>query len=952
MKKNIGNKGIIACLYGPKRWLVKPGDRMYIQLSDVHRFFLDANEPALFGKDTQDIKSTIKEAKWAFILNTLWEVAAQTGKGEEYTEWMVQGINKEEGKVDFAGIQGRYKKGEEQYLWPSDKDNFWIGYDYRMEVFNYFPGKGLYFYFMIVTQPKIRFAYFDKQLLPGTTVNNGQLLDRFYNYGEYVPLHISTHLLPMHEIPRNNLNITYEPLTNNLELRVWLTDGEQDLLEDPVEQGPLRKYIESTSGANVTLKVMVLIDPKWKTNFHNKAEVLKWYSVRIVIENLDTKNKYHCNREKLTESFKIVNHETGNVEVKVVQNGFSVKYQSTAMILEEFEKIKTQQIQYIGDIEYQVKEFDPCGFKRIKIIENDRKLYLFDEDKEHTTKIDETAGSFAIIAGDSPKEVYILLEELQDANSHLCTGVLLPDGEKHNSWDKIFQMGTVLSASSSKENSHNKIALYQEKDQDSDPLKSTEVILDSALAQQLVLGENYFQAGDNGIKLLLAYKYNKTYDNKILDYLAIDQKWIKYGQWGDALANIWVLRYLLLLIKGKKLHQTYYVPISTCRYPNQIVKIHLFPDMKWVINFNYNIKEPLYYNESPTQLEYYDRRENEFDDLSGNIKRAELVSLKKRIGSAYHNQKSGFALSVDCEVNGKSTIHLSKIFAEKYKKNFKIIFDILDFLDDKLGVSVAKKEDEKQSKENINYNKRKGLRDLPVSFELMPPSLGIGVGIGYAPTAQNIMGWGLEGRIIANPLIGAKVRLDLLALGSKIKPWGAILDALDLAVWAAESLSNGRLEVDYKIEIVFESQINLVGKKIGEDPKTKEPIYEKYGNIKYNFTDGGTIGDFNVQGIIKGRIEMSAKIRWKTKIGKYNTLGEAEIAIGIKGESAVTITIPTKLDSFGYLTLEFVFSGVIFNAWFKISASIKNDSDEKEDKKPDISKKIIERISYNHSIKL
>ncbi|MFV0345699.1 MAG: hypothetical protein ACK5IQ_05560 [Bacteroidales bacterium] len=108
------------------------------------------------------------------------------------------------------------------------------------------------------------------------------------------------------------------------------------------------------------------------------------------------------------------------------------------------------------------------------------------------------------------------------------------------------------------------------------------------------------------------------------------------------------------------------------------------------------------------------------------------------------------------------------------------------------------------------------------------------------------MGWGLEGRIIANPILDAKVRLDLLALGSKIKPWGIILDALDIASWVAEALSRGRLEIDYKIEIVFESQINLVGKKIGENPETGEPIYEKYGNIKYNLTDGGTIGDFSL----------------------------------------------------------------------------------------------------------
>lgn len=55
-------------------------------------------------------------------------------------------------------------------------------------------------------------------------------------------------------------------------------------------------------------------------------------------------------------------------------------------LMGRLEAQKTQQIQYIGDIEYTVKEFDPCGFKRIKIKEGDREVYLFDEDQKLTKK--------------------------------------------------------------------------------------------------------------------------------------------------------------------------------------------------------------------------------------------------------------------------------------------------------------------------------------------------------------------------------------------------------------------------------------------------------------------------------------------------------------------------------------------------------------------------------------
>ncbi len=296
---------------------------------------------------------------------------------------------------------------------------------------------------------------------------------------------------------------------------------------------------------------------------------------------------------------------------------------------------------------------------------------------------------------------------------------------------------------------------------------------------------------------------------------------------------------------------------------------------------------------------------------------------------------------------------LSKAFSEKYRNTLKPIFDIIEFLDNKLGVSKAKEEDERQTRTSASYVKRKGIRDLPVSFELKPPSLGIGASIGYSTDKNYIQTWGIEGRIIAAPLIGAEVRLDLLALGSKIKPWGVILDALDIAAWAAESLSGGRLEVDYKIEIVFESEVNLVGRKIGEDEETGESTYEKYGNIKCNFAEGlkGTVGDFNVQGIIKGRIEMSAKIQWKTKIEKYNMKAQTTFDIGVKAESSFTLTIPTKLNRNGDLDVDGYFSGVVFEAWFKISVSIKGDEDENENGEPDIKKQIIDGSPFKTNIK-
>ncbi|MGG6231139.1 hypothetical protein [Tenacibaculum sp. SDUM215027] len=189
-------------------------------------------------------------------------------------------------------------------------------------------------------------------------------------------------------------------------------------------------------------------------------------------------------------------------------------------------------------------------------------------------------------------------------------------------------------------------------------------------------------------------------------------------------------------------------------------------------------------------------------------------------------------------------------------------------------------------------------------------------------------------------------------MGSKLKPWGVIIDALDIAAWLAESLSNGSLEIDYKIDVVFESQIKLVGKKTGTDPKTGEPQYEKYANLKYNFTNKYLDPNFSLQGIIKGSVEMSFSIRFQAKVkdwgqnpeeDKYNK--KAELKAGIKGSSYVTLTVPTELNSEGNLDVDLFFSGVKIEIWFKASIDSENP-----DGKPNYSKKMIPKADLKKTI--
>lgn len=90
-------------------------------------------------------------------------------------------------------------------------------------------------------------------------------------------------------------------------------------------------------------------------------------------------------------------------------------------------------------------------------------------------------------------------------------------------------------------------------------------------------------------------------------------------------------------------------------------------------------------------------------------------------------------------------------------------------------------------------------------------------------------------------------------------------------------------------------------KKTGEDPDTKEPIFEKYGNVKYNFSDKETFGDFSAVGKLLGRIEISfeVKVQAKVKDAKGSNVGDKDkmekkgkIGFGAKAESYFSLAIP------------------------------------------------------------
>ncbi|MGS2737978.1 hypothetical protein [Sinomicrobium sp. M5D2P17] len=345
--------------------------------------------------------------------------------------------------------------------------------------------------------------------------------------------------------------------------------------------------------------------------------------------------------------------------------------------------------------------------------------------------------------------------------------------------------------------------------------------------------------------------------------------------------------------------------------------------MKWVLNFNYNIDSPLYY-EGTTELKDYYSGFNEGDvNTSNNSTRKEILDnlitndLQHEVG-----RKTSFGLYVECEINGGSKFKLGDKFAEKYRKMLAPLLWIVNKLDSDLGVSDAKREETRIRRSGGNGILAR-LNALPMSFELMAPS--VGVGIGYGLTENYQAGYELEGRIIADPLIGANVKLDLLALGSKFKPWGAIIDALDIASWLINFCSGGRAEISYELYFQLTSKILLV------DANVKDDDANQPANITYNFENGRYNGSIGLKGIIEGKlvasfgfslqIESTQGKTFQGDIGENAEKKKGELSIGAEGKSYVSVTLGKNFGDKSNFTSDFYFSGFTLKVWAKAGFS-------------------------------
>ncbi len=610
-------KGIKACYHeidGRKEFTVVPDVVVYLLSGKTHRFVLE-NNTNILGEKTTNPQTTVEGAKWAFILSYLYGEALKTPDGEKLPLWADLGGGNV--SVKYLGIDDQYKQGSAIEITPNSND-VWLGNYHRMEVFSLLPGKGLNFHFLTIDKPKIYLAYFDKQNI-NPEIKEFKVNDGYYSYGEVIKFHVATHMLPLKindQYKQKYGNIENEPSFENLEVEIHLTDEEHKvLLEEPIIKGKLVDYsplVKSADSihinlgtANISYEFPVFINPEWKDTIHTKDKKIKAYSVTIKITNTKTKKEYTYQPDqgqirKISDS----KRDFDNIDVSPA---FFVKYEAMETVLARLEQKKANMIQYIGDIDYNFKEKNPCAYSKIVINDGETDYEIFNEYSGQSVK-DSTKRWVDIVAGDKdPKDVKITAKYLQDKdaapenvrtekNGYMCQRIL-NDDKPHDGIKDVFKMdwivgqyrpsqdpqlflqrilnfakspapGTPLVFHPSNSNKapkldQTKIPSDQEMKGIPQPKEIQEAFKGISVSgiQGLQEGTDFIiDEANDSITLKLKYKYNKSYDDKINNYLYGKQEYLSKGLLADNFKNAWVVRYLLKYIYKEQIHQTYFVP--------------------------------------------------------------------------------------------------------------------------------------------------------------------------------------------------------------------------------------------------------------------------------------------------------------------------------------------------------------------------------------------------------
>ncbi len=528
-------------------------------------------------------------------------------------------------------------------------------------------------------------------------------------------------------------------------------------------------------------------------------------------------------------------YEETELDTDASINTFKVIYNTGKEILRERSNKVGNQIASVLDTKHECIPADyECKFTAISLKDPDRKeaIYLLKENDDGTVN-DTTELPVTVIAGDEKKkEVTITLEEL----SHAATPVECLKIERyHEDAEAVWGMTKALE----------QLQWIEEKD---------------------------VNINENVLKLALKYHFIKSYD-------ARSARWL-----GDTAGNAvdsvldfgWILKYLDL---WNTQPQSYFVPVSTCRYPNQKIKIDVYPDVEWYVNFKFNSSRPAYVKQDRNY------KSRSWDKSTDKFKRGAAYGRERSLmrASAPYSLEVAMGISFDGKKQDITFSNEHPIFrlVNYTLKAYEGLNELLQ--SDQTKAALPQASASKMSK-RVN-------RGLPLRIEVHRPSFSAGVYCRYEESKQqpNQIGWFVEGVFSAAPLLSAEGRLDLLFFAQFIPVAGQFIAALNRIIKGIEILSFGAINIDYYIDLVVGAAVNLEVKPMAYHSidGLEGPGISVESTFEIGLEAGGsvTVDMFDIEG--QGKIHAEGKAKFKAYISYNNRSKECPAQFDFEGLEAL-----------------------------------------------------------------
>ncbi|WP_271782286.1 hypothetical protein [Aquimarina algiphila] len=621
-------------------------------------------------------------------------------------------------------------------------------------------------------------------------------------------------------------------------------------------------------------------------------------------------------QEKLTE---IYTTKDGTV-IKNQPVTFQVKYDTMDVILERYEASKTNMFAVVGDVEYSSKREHPCKYSKITIQHEGNKdrppFILFDEDKKTQKVVDHTNLAFGIVAGEKQETIKILAEGLVIKDHHpgqdkppICHGVttarrrlknnLFKDKPanhknqeefKHNTIEDVFPMDKAY-------------VLYpEERTPTSNPKNENTGDETIDITRQSVKFEHINTNEEKGIKLNVGYLYNKTYDTKA-------EKWLgnSAGEFTNDLLDIaWIVRYFHL---SDNYAQKYFVPIGTCRYPNQLAVVKIFPHIEWWVNFNYKAKYPLYVHQKPNYgYRVITTQKNQNQKKAGKYKKDKADSKKNEYQLEF---EAGFKYNNGTPIKfntgaGFPVINAINFFIKAYEI-FKEITFADETADKESQIAEGKAESSRgllEKKMTDRHKARKG-KGLPIRIDVSRPTFSGGIYGAYKQSKNDASAYGsmYEAKLNATPLFAIQGKLDLLFFAQFIGPIGLALDKISKVVKRIDFLTLGAIKIDYFLNVAAKVDLNI-----------------DISLINYHSVDGWGAGEVNAVMPIKVWLEAGVSVGVHLQ-----GIATADAAVTLQGEANMDLQISLDKRN-NKLPMEFTFKGLDVKIWITLNAKSKKDA--------------------------